>query len=289
MKQTQTNKKGMANPKILGLIAAVIVVVTLLILGLGKSASIISTGAPLETGKFTFAGTEGDYETPHSGCLNGGTFTGINVGTISFCNSIDSSSTLKLSSSLSMESCSPSSGGGTTCLRTNYIQSKIKLPAGKYSINYDYAISDIRNGNGEVVSFTINDFSDSANITNPTGSKTYEFTLTSPKDVTFRIDTTVRSNWDKSSGGSSTGNMQISYTPIPSNCPIAMNSPPCSTAKVTYGANGCPNGWDSSSCILPPNPIPTPNPNPVNVVLSFKDRFNKWINDLLAKLFGGKK
>lgn len=167
--------------------------------GTGSIITVMNDGKvlPPDTGVFQFAGVQGTYETVKLGCLTSGTHYVLNEendGGTTICNSIDASQKLTLSSKLK------SNGRGT-----NYIEAKILLPAGTGKASYNYDLSEYLPGSVEIffkidnhdLKFTTGATSKGSSYS---GLGEYEFVLTEPKEVTFRIDTQTTSKKESSSG-----------------------------------------------------------------------------------------
>lgn len=245
------NKQGV-NPKFMGIL--VIGAIALIIyLSLAGTGSIISVkGFPLDKGTFNWQGVEGTYETVRLGCVDGSVVDQDNTdGIYHICNSFDSSSDLKLSSELTYSS-------GQQSARTNFIETKIKLPAGKYNVHYSYDVNDYYPGSASV-GFNIDGLQKSFKTTGSgkghtiSGVGDYEFTTVITKEVTFRIDTTINSKQE-----SVKGEMTISYIP---------------DKEISS------TGIDST----------TQEPKILASTKNFFQKVNAWISNLFSKLFGGKK
>jgi hypothetical protein len=207
----QKNKKGIGiNIKF---IAIALVIAAIIYFGFANTGSIIQiyhvdTKLPLETGTFNFAGQQGTYETVRLGCINGDNMV-VNDNTDAnyrICNSYDSSQKLILTSSLDYSG--PSSSQGN-----NYIETKIKLPAGRVNVHYTYEVNDYYSGQSGVF-FNIDDYSKNFKTSGSgkgghtlSGSDDYSFTLNNAKEVTFRVETQAG---QKSAG--SKGTMEITST-----------------------------------------------------------------------------
>lgn len=178
---------------------------------------------PLKTGTFTFEGIEGTYETVWLGELtsyggSGGAITddytilidGDNDGKRAISNFLDSNSRLKLSSTNQVIG---SSNGGT-----NYIEAKIILPAGTIKIDYDYSVTSYYGDGSRVVfilgketmSFGTPHFNVVDRGGSVSGSDTYEFELTEPEELIFRVETTTNQKNENV-----IGNLEVDFTPKP--------------------------------------------------------------------------
>lgn len=208
--------KNKALKKTLKVTAGIIVFAALLFavtyFGFIQQSFIVIENRPLDTGVFNFAGQQGAYETVklrcsdsndiiHDTVVDGVTY---HIEGLNFCNSLVSTNTLELVSNITGINCVRHSG--SVCVKENYIQAKELLPAGKYTVNYNYNLNQ-GDTDSTNVAFTIDSFS--ASFKDPSSDiQTYEFTLTEPKEVIFKITTGIRSV-----GGSSDGKMIINYAP----------------------------------------------------------------------------
>lgn len=227
------------------------------IAGTGSIVEIKENGVilPLVKGTFDFAGVEGTYETPYIGCINSD-FAIINNdgdGDLTLCNEIHSGfDQLKLYSK-NQQTGANAYGG------ENYIEAKIRLPAGKVTVNYAYDITDYYGAQAKVVltmgnevqTFATKRFSTTERGGSISGIETYTFNLDNEKDLTFRIETSAP---DKRT--SAEGTLIIEFTPN----------------QVQHDVT--PNNNDGQ--IKP-------------VQLNFIDRINAWIQNFFNKIFGGSK
>lgn len=171
---------------------------------------------PIQTGTFNFQGIEGTYETVWLGDLSshGGDGTVIidddNDGERAISNYLDSNSRLTLSS---INQIIGSSNGGT-----NYIEAKIILPAGTIKIDYDYSVTSYYGDGSRVVfilgketmSFGTPHFNVVDRGGSVSGSDTYEFELTEPEELIFRVETTTNQKNENV-----IGNLEVDFTPKP--------------------------------------------------------------------------
>jgi hypothetical protein len=178
---------------------------------------------PIQTGTFIFEGIEGTYETVWLGSLtsyggSGGSTTndytikidGDNDGERAISNLLDSNSRLTLSSTNQIIG---SSNGGT-----NYIEAKITLPAGTIKVDYDYSVTSYYGDGSRVVfilgketmSFGTPHFNVVDRGGSVSGSDTFEFELTEPEELTFRVETTTSQKNENV-----IGNLEVDFTPKP--------------------------------------------------------------------------
>jgi hypothetical protein len=196
---------------------------------------------PVTTGNLLLAGNAGTYETPYLGCLTSTSgskankydtwiIAGENDGDLTICNALQDGNTLKLSSSFVSASGYPSQSD-----KTNYIETKITLPAGTVNVNYNYQVSDYFTSSAGV-SFIIDNFSKSFHTSGSgkghsiSGSDSYTFVLTESREIIFRIDTSNRADAE-----SSTGEMTISFIQAP-------------LIQCSDGEEKC-IGYDSYNCV----------------------------------------
>lgn len=171
---------------------------------------------PIQTGTFNFQGIEGTYETVWLGDLSshGGDGTVIidddNDGERAISNYLDSNSRLTLSSTNQIIG---SSNGGT-----NYIEAKITLPAGTIKIDYDYSVTSYY-GDGTSIAFILGEetmsfgtphFNVADRGGSISGSDTYEFELTEPEELIFRVETTTSQKNENV-----IGNLEVDFTARP--------------------------------------------------------------------------
>lgn len=240
------------------IIVAVVALLGLIYFGLAGTGSVItlrSSGIdiPVETGTFNFAERIGEYETVKLDCVTSGdvVISEENDGETSFCNHLNSGSKLNLISELKF------TGTGNK-ERINYIETKIKLPAGKYVVDYGYDVSDYYpssayvklNINGHIEKFVT---SGTGKVHQIDGTGTYEFETKTEQEVTFRIDTGIQSKLSESIGF-----LDIEFTP----------------SEVQTQHDVTPN--TNADQIKP-------------VQLNFIDRINAWIQNFFNKIFGGSK
>jgi hypothetical protein len=252
-------KKYKNIPKIVGITTFIIVLFVILYFATQQSYLTIRTYdnptlLPIQTGLFNLNGIEGEYETIRLGCYTAGSGYYINDldEDLSFCNSISTQSNLLFLSS--SNTISTSANGGT-----NYIKTKITLPAGKFKMSYDYTVKSYYGDNDNVV-FNINGYTKTFKTPHWSvsqrggsiqGNDVYEFETTKEEEVIFMIETTTVQSKENV-----IGNLKIEYTPNPIIIPPVEEG--CSLLKPCNESYECKN---KECTLIPIIPLEENNTN----------------------------
>jgi hypothetical protein len=179
---------------------------------------------PLQTGAFTFAGLQGTYETPYLGSIActgaaGGYYCynrdgGNALNGDSFSNSLIDGQTLILSSSVSSQN----------DLFSNYIKTKVTLPKGNLTINYNYDIYSYYACPGTQIIFKAGDSERSFGVIcasskghSRIGSDTFTIVLDKEQEVEFSVTSMMVNNPKQSSSGTMSVTFVKEIIPITNN------------------------------------------------------------------------